>query len=665
MGDNKKNEMVFVNPYNFIHFPTKKNVLYKNKIERENKKCNSPKYYGVINYTVTTKTPIFIPNTSNDDAFEKNIKGHKSYDFFSYTDLSKKQDYSNDPQEPVIPGSEMRGVIRNVYETLTDSCMGLLNDVRPAKRVGVNFKHGLLKINKDGKTISLFDAKSYRIGQKSTSAKSDEKLNKLKNGQILYYNQPKKKDKKDNRGNIIVSKKTGKPIQYYEGIGEFYSETNDKLPNKGYLIKWGFGVKKCFYHVFEKSGSKEDVSDLDIIKVKKSVNDLIDSYITQPTIKDEKVQVQAYESYRKDFNDFLNQKDVTSYFPINYAEVKGKYYLAPTTFSKEVSSKSLTELASEFAPCETEFCPACDLFGRISDGNSTGSNIRFSDLKAEYKNKNCCYDSIITISNLSSPKLGNVDFYLKKPAKATFWTYDYYIENNKIKPYEATLRGRKYYWHHQKFSYSKIEDNPSNQNKTIRPVKKEIKFLGKLYFDGITENQLNQLIYILDTGKDNMGYKIGMGKPLGLGSISLKVDSVKERKISLKNGYEESEYNFQNITYSGCGFSDEVKEEFKKITSFDAVKSEYEICYPVISENDKGFEWFQKNHNAKYLPKNREAMRINCSLPKITDSDITLPRFKECKTNNQKEPQSSEKQKKGSKPYKRNNNAGKNKYKPR
>lgn len=42
--------------------------------------------------------------------------------FFSYTELEAGKTYENEYNIPVIPGSEMRGVVRNVYETLTDSC---------------------------------------------------------------------------------------------------------------------------------------------------------------------------------------------------------------------------------------------------------------------------------------------------------------------------------------------------------------------------------------------------------------------------------------------------------------------------------------------------------------------------------------------------------------
>ena len=65
----------FVNPYNFIPIGSKKS---------EN--AGKGELSGVIHYSVLTKTPLFIPNTSCDATFETSLeeKEHISYDFYSY-----------------------------------------------------------------------------------------------------------------------------------------------------------------------------------------------------------------------------------------------------------------------------------------------------------------------------------------------------------------------------------------------------------------------------------------------------------------------------------------------------------------------------------------------------------------------------------------------------
>ena len=126
----------FVNPYNFIKFPEEKAQAY----------TEEDRHTGVIEYSITTKTPLFIPNSSSEKAFKATDNAqepeHKSYDFFSYTELNEEERYDGNYHVPVIPGSEMRGVVRNVYETLTDSCMGLLNEVTQviSRQLNVNIR---------------------------------------------------------------------------------------------------------------------------------------------------------------------------------------------------------------------------------------------------------------------------------------------------------------------------------------------------------------------------------------------------------------------------------------------------------------------------------------------------------------------------------------------
>lgn len=593
----------FVNPYNFISLPNKKAKAY----------LDEDKHYGVIHYSITTKTPLFIPNSSNDKAFGCKEADHKSYDFFSYTDLSNEKNVSGKYQEPVVPGSEMRGLIRNVYETLTDSCMGILNDDYPVKRISVAFNPGLLRIEEDG-SLSLLKADSFRIDDDIYNPK---KIDRYKDGDLIYFDTPKPEGK-------------------VNGKIHSFDKNKNNFNDHGYVLKWGFFINRRMknaknnYHAFKLSG---DIvrNGLSKNEIKNKMNSIVTSYLEQPTVKPD--DAKAYEAYKKQFELFLEGKR-EKYFPVNYSDkVKGLLSITPATFSKEVSSKSVADYAGVFAPCKDSLCPACDLFGKIGD-NAKGSRIRFSDMYVEKHDSNKSYyvKDFVTIDNLSSPKISNVDFYLERPKNATFWTYDYYVSNNKVYAYTGILRGRKYYWHHHPESVrfnSNVEK--TKLNKTIRPVKEGVTFKGELYFDGISKKQLNQLIYILNMGKDGLGLKLGMGKPLGLGSVTCSVSSVEERKIVLEDSqlnYGVSSYDYSNVTYESAGLSLYVKKEFEKIAGLKAVPKQYEICYPkTTSDNDHGFEWFQTNHNSK-IARSREEMKIKLALPKILDNDISLPQTK-------------------------------------
>lgn len=606
MKDNSR----FVNPYNFISLPEKKAHAYTDK----------DKHYGVIHYSITTKTPLFIPNSSNDNAFACKETDHKSYDFFSYTDLSNEKNVSGKYHEPVVPGSEMRGLVRSIYETLTDSCMGVLNDDYPIKRISVAFNPGLLHFEEDH-SLSLVEAATIQVDAGQCDKKG------IKDGQIIYFGTPRS---------------VGPGQKRIDGFSNKY----EKGKRSGYVIRWAFGVNKHFYHVFESKNSIA-VNNLNSKEVLSKMESIITSYMEQPAAK--KDDKKAYKDYIEKFEMFLKSKE--GYFPVNYFVYdNGSVSLTPATFSKEVSIKNIVDYAGVFAPCDDDLCPACDLFGKIGT-NAKSSRIRFSDMFVNKTNSNESYykANCVTINNLSSPKISNVDFYLERPKNATFWTYDYYIENGKVRLYNSSLRGRKYYWHHHPEDVSFNNVRRTNLNKTIRPVKEGITFNGELYFDGISRKQLNQLIYILNTGKDGLGYKLGMGKPLGLGSVTCKVNAVEERKIMLKQSkvsYDVSSYDYSKLTYGNVGFSISVQKEFEKITGLNSVPKQYEICYPkTIGDDDHGFEWFQTNHNSK-IARSREEMMIKMSLPKILNKDISLPQTKKPSRNNRHSSNNNQKYKK-------------------
>ena len=619
----------FVNPYNFIAFPKEKSKAYTDK----------DRHTGYIRYTITTKSPLFIPNSSSDTAFKDSdeVKGHKSYDFFSYTNLDTSKRYENEYHTPVIPGSEMRGVVRSVYETLTDSCMGMLNEEEyPVKRSYEKFNPGLLHRDKQGR-YRLYPAQSFMI--------DTGKVRDMNDGAVIWFEQP---DLKPNgRG------------QYFP-IANFDSKHKNGY-EQGYLIKWGMGVRKSHYHVFKKTSRELDI-DVQEKDIGRALYGVIDSYLEQPTIQKGNDGEDAYKAYRKAVENFLSKKE-EAFFPVTYSIIVKKLYLAPAIYSKEISTISIKDVAGKFAPCATSersddhYCPACALFGYIGAGDvgGKGSRIRFADLRVEEKKSPESYYACdkMTIPELGGPKLGNVDFYLKRPEGADFWTYDYYVKGGRVILKPGELRGRKFYWHHQSVDVNKIRlepQNRNNRNKTIRPVKSGVSFTGELYYEGISYKQLKQLVWILNCGNAKyensnarLGLKLGGAKPFGFGSVSCTVDEVCERSIDI-DAAGNLNYLTKNMSvdlqccYEQAGFSSDakVKEGFKLIAGLESVPVDRQITYPRMLNQkddkslDKGFLWFGQNHltrqkNNTYkpggMPNNRVNAKIRKELPALTDSE--------------------------------------------
>ena len=110
----------FVNPYNFVRVDLK-NKPVKDIAEQQGERTLT----GWIDYTVHTKTPLAIPDTEN--VWEEKVArtvGRKQE-----TEIHKHYRFMrNTAGEYIIPGSSVRGVVRNVYEVATDSCFSTLKD---------------------------------------------------------------------------------------------------------------------------------------------------------------------------------------------------------------------------------------------------------------------------------------------------------------------------------------------------------------------------------------------------------------------------------------------------------------------------------------------------------------------------------------------------------
>lgn len=598
----------FWNVYNFIPFPPKKAARYE----------DADRHTGYIEYRITTKTPLFIPNTSSEHAFRMGGEvpaEHKSYDFFSYREMDPEKTYDDESAVPVLPGSELRGMVRGIYETLTDSCMGVLNgDERPVKRTSQMFQAGLLHRGTDG--LELVAAVNC-VGPSFRTVP-------YKEGQKLYF-------VKQSKGNRLALARDCQTMEDAEH------------PDCGYLIK-GMPSKnsgrnqKRNSHIFCPNGNP--LLRMDRVSAEKEyhrLKEVLKSYQDQPD-----AEKNSYKEYEEQLDSFWEERG-EEYFPVYYSFPNEKQddrfvYLAPACFTKELSHHTIRELAKDMVPCLSveRVCPACDLFGRVGSDHkdSQASKLRFTDAYVE-KETGDYYDPAapVTLEALGEPKLGNTEFYLYQPDGADFWTYDYYVSGEEVILQPGRLRGRKYYWHQPKVQLRR-DIEKTKLNKTVRPVRSGLTFVGKVYFDGISEKQLRQLQWILDCGgkKSDLAYKLGAGKPLGLGSVECRVSDIQERTVALNEGtivYREATVQSELRSYEELGFSESCKKEFLRMIRLHTADGAQQISYPVTAEQvgkpmTEGFQWFVRNHDTGKMITQREKMRNYRALP-LADAISSLP----------------------------------------
>lgn len=655
VNENKSwNESGYVNPYGFV--PLEKEEPERKTVEAW--EAEEPEHYtGKIVYRLETLSPLFIPDTSKKDSKKEEEKEeHETYEFFSYGD-----------GKPVIPGSEVRGMVRNLYETLTNSCVPFINEKEVfSKRTPEYFKPGILQRTSTGyELVTVYETADYLYRENNRedfSVKSFLSDKLPKDGSEVYFNRKFMKDRpkyaKPFAENISLEKENGKKIGYLlkgECGPELAKSRGSKCEDcpsvtKSKCVKEKnercYLLEKHCVHIFTTDGAWDRIKRAVVPPMSMSISanqfcDLSERMklilkIYEMKARDEEKTESPYQEYQKSWERFLNceQNAIALYFSKISDNI---IYVSPAKITREVYMNTLVSILEKQGNhqcCDGQtLCPACALFGTVQKEYKKASKLRFSDMLVEERED--YYEPLLTLAELSSPKVSTAEFYLQKPeddkGKVLNWTYEYYVlmppnEKPVEKIYMPKLAGRKFYWHSPdtvKLLRSRtIEKN--KRNKTVRPVKNKIGFVGEVYFEGITKKQLDELIAVLNLSKEENGNKkyaakLGAAKPLGLGSVGLSVENVWIRKIGIeletgKFSYQEKQYEELFSNQQGFISCDKIIvskifekycEPILKFLDMDALRGKL-AYYPYALSKDKkeeGFRWFSENRKAAKMDK--------------------------------------------------------------
>lgn len=590
----------FVNPYNFISL--QKECRKFAKIDKD----KEAKLTGYMDCELETLTPLIMI----DSIFKEEDKiGHVT---FNKTFMLNGV--------PAIPASELRGCIRSKFETLTNSCLSNYEekDVFYGRfKAGTIKKAGLLDFT-DSNNVRLYSAEKYVVDEQM----QQYDLINLKTGdEVFFYLEG------DSNKPIIISKYEACE-NLKKGIYKKGEEFGKKKNDKGKISK----------HIF--------VQGKDITDDLKNKNKLKSLY--------EKCCELSYSNLKKSHNSQTDKK----LRPVWYTTLDDFVYIALGQNGQIQYNNTMRDVISEsYLPCNSKekICEACYVFGTVQSDICISSKVRISD--ARLKNPECkdyYWESFpITLPELATPKFTNAYFYLQAknqsgneldPLKQ--WNVDKSFEFKKTKEQkygkkskeptfsdiQISIRGRKEYWHHKPIF---IAQQNNNMNVTVRPIKEGIKYQFKVYFDGITQEQLEHLHMAISLGKnEDFAHKLGMGKPLGFGSAKIRVDKIVIRTVSINKDTKEivrelneyiPEYEDVRSAFDKECLNDDQYSEVKCMYSMTYLPElfnefgKYNDSYPrvdyprnapvptngadqVTVEESKIFNWFASNPKKK-LPK--------------------------------------------------------------
>ena len=609
-------ERYFINPYNFVGLPNHKCVR---TVRQEEQNTLS----GLIRCTMKNKTDLFIPSNYR----KADVNDHEILHFFHYED-GPNDDGSN--CLPVVPGSEIRGVIRNVYETITNSCLSTSNDLKFTMRDDpyAAKKEGLLVFDERAGKWTLHDAKKYVF---SNSIPSNER--------------------------------------FYEG--EYVSFTAQKFKNQEKVVQCRKGNKQGYYHVGE-IGLKDHICEciLEDRGVMRDCDPFMDTALEgyqevlrqysddriNKKLKDKNNPHYGYDLVSKCFDE--KKTHAVFYRKMGNGNRITGLLISPAQIGRNVMNRGLFSILETmgYMPCtETnrknkdslKLCPGCQLFGMVTDNSSATSHVRFTDATV-VKGSSVQFDKFRTLPILATPKYSNSDMYLnlngEKPYSKFNPDYELYKPSSRkaiiqnIKDGECQINGRKYYWHHKNSnnSYQQNGVEKNNMNKTIQPLKPGTEFEFSVYFDHISESELNTLCFALDLGGDHKhGHKIGMAKSLGLGSVEVEIKDISIHTRNIDDSEIVSDRTFKRNNSITRNFDRTVYSQLMKITGFDSVSNEI-ISYPYMVDRNghrtqcDGYEWFTQNDRKRVYEESSALWEIS------EDNDDIVMKAHEKKMGNKK-----------------------------
>mgnify|MGYP001118585168 CR=1 FL=1 len=554
----------FLNPYNFVR-PLSQSRPEGNILGN----CPPPPHdryvdgllTGRITCSVTAVTPLFI---SDSHAVKGKVGEHRSFRFFEYDG------------EPAIPASSLRGMIRSVFETVTNSCFAVFEGQRLSYRLearratalvparvekrqdGTWHLHlltGFVPLNPGRRPKGLYAATVHLYdpiqGRRIRTPKIN--LDGFKHGDPCH---------------ALVEKKGifTYVLQLGHTRGELESPRGSQRIVSGWLCINNQNVEnkrkeRFFFRIPENTVGPTHIPLRPSVREK--YGDLIADYQTrhedavearrkagQPLDKPVGHGRQAEPALSRYMYSDGKLKEGT----LVYAGLSGTAkrlqveYIAPAAVPRVSYNHSVAELlsSSHLHPCDEHkaLCPACRVFGWVyqaePDEKISPEKVVAYAGRLRFSHATLCEDEDkgtlgnITLAILSSPKPTTTRFYLRpkggRPRDGRDDADVGYDGDN-------ILRGRKVYRHHGKANPTEYKrattdrfDGKDNQNRTVRGTRKPgNKFQFTIDFHNLAPVELGALLWALELREsDRQGYhRLGFAKPLGFGSVKLEVTALR------------------------------------------------------------------------------------------------------------------------------------------
>lgn len=518
-------------PYNFI--PLNESVV-EGETFLQNDRYHDDRLTGYIDCGIKTLTPIYIRDTYTEDDLKRHNeaerKGGKEKhivpDFFSPADSDNIR----------IPGSSLRGMIRTLVEMVSWSKFGFFED-RGLYYRGLADKSNL----RDEYQENMVDKNDYHYSKiRAGFLRKDGHNYKIipskdSNGCQIYRVPFDRKTKVVDGLERGLNEFTFEEVYFQQVLPKLHphakklkyvkvtsvSRMQDKdHPTKGFLVSSGlFGEKKHMHWLINEP-------DTSIPKIVIPETD-IENYTKDADRKDKAALLEKC----KDHSRYPNGVPC---FYIEWKDSKGNTRISfgHTGMFRLAYERSIGEHLPGFLQDKSKVDIAEAIFGKVAEKgeDSFAGRVFFEDAVLLNPEKDPLMEESIP-QILSTPKPTTFQHYLVQNSND--------IRNLNHYNSQVNIRGNKLYWHKSGEKWQETDTTFSTQHTKIRPVKPEIEFKFRIRFENLSEIELGALLFVLSLPA-GCAHKIGLGKPLGLGSIeitpTLVLSDRRERYKSLFEG---------------------------------------------------------------------------------------------------------------------------------
>ncbi len=534
-------------PYNFVRLP--EHVAQVEVGDLPDQDCYYPeRLHGSIACNLNTLTPIFIRAGMTRDQYEVDIETRKNADFF----------YWNNRNQPVIPGSSLRGLFRSAIEIISFSKVepvanmrftyrsvgdttshgkyyrnALLEEVTPNREYRPKMKAGYL--HRNGREWYIQPAEDTGQGMNWARVNFDE--HPIDDIRTPYLQQT--------HNNFRAYVRLGKRAFYEVSQGSpfmlEYIPVDDILPALETAHESG-------YHeaVLVRSGRMNHKHHEVVMMLED--RDAAPVVVDYELIRLYREQVLADHKKLVGNNGLLEDGQPVFYLENPRDSQQALFFGNCMMFRLPYAYRVL-----DFIPQELHGGKNLDmaeaLFGYTREGGEGKARAYAGRLffsSGELQNSSAQIwegnPDGFWLRVLSEPKPTSFQHYLVQTQanpQPTGETDNHGNERTELhltdynaQPGEETvIRGHKMYWHKGKVEQRHLEEQVNEEtdkiHSKVRPIRAGVKFTFRIHFENLSRRELGALIWVLNVAGDDQHYlKLGMGKPYGMGAVEIKIKDI-------------------------------------------------------------------------------------------------------------------------------------------